>query len=96
MHDEKWRSFRGDMINGTGQLRLLLIFVDRSCRSCLSNITKLKKFRSQKSFLFSNGSANVVPNPMKTTKSKKQWIKPQVKDVRISMESTAYSSEVYR
>jgi len=31
---------------------------------------------------------------MKKNKSKKQWIKPQVKDVRISMESTAYSAVV--
>jgi coenzyme PQQ precursor peptide PqqA len=33
---------------------------------------------------------------MKPLKSKKQWIKPQMKEVRISMECTAYSSEVYR
>jgi hypothetical protein len=31
---------------------------------------------------------------MKTSKSKKQWIKPQVKAVRISLESTAYSAGV--
>jgi coenzyme PQQ precursor peptide PqqA len=35
-------------------------------------------------------------NPTKNVKNKKQWIKPQMKEVRISMESTAYSSEVYR
>jgi hypothetical protein len=31
---------------------------------------------------------------MKNTTNKKQWIKPQMKAVRISMESTAYSSEI--
>jgi hypothetical protein len=31
---------------------------------------------------------------MKTSQSKKQWIKPQAKEVRISMESTAYSAQV--
>jgi coenzyme PQQ precursor peptide PqqA len=31
---------------------------------------------------------------MKNAKNKKQWIKPQMKEVRISMEITAYSSEV--
>jgi coenzyme PQQ precursor peptide PqqA len=30
---------------------------------------------------------------MKNTQSKKQWTKPQLKEVRISMESTAYSAE---
>ena len=30
---------------------------------------------------------------MKPAKIKKQWTKPQVKEVRISMESTAYSAE---
>jgi coenzyme PQQ precursor peptide PqqA len=33
---------------------------------------------------------------MTTIPSKKQWIKPRMKDVRISMESTAYSSEMSR
>jgi len=33
---------------------------------------------------------------MKTTKIKKQWIKPEVKEVRVSMESTAYSSQAPR
>jgi len=33
---------------------------------------------------------------MKNAKPKKQWIKPEVKEVRISMESTAYSSEIHR
>jgi coenzyme PQQ precursor peptide PqqA len=33
---------------------------------------------------------------MKNSRSKKQWTKPQLKEVRISMESTAYSAEVYR
>jgi len=33
---------------------------------------------------------------MKNAQNKKQWIKPQMKEVRISMESTAYSSEVSR
>jgi coenzyme PQQ precursor peptide PqqA len=33
---------------------------------------------------------------MKKAKNKKQWIKPRMKDVPISMESTAYSSEAYR
>jgi len=33
---------------------------------------------------------------MNNAKNKKQWIKPQMKDVRISMESTAYSSQVSR
>jgi len=33
---------------------------------------------------------------MKTSSSKKQWIKPQVKEVRVSMESTAYSAEAQR
>ncbi len=33
---------------------------------------------------------------MKNAKNKKTWIKPQMKDVRISMESTAYSSQVRR
>ena len=32
--------------------------------------------------------------PMKNPKSKKQWIKPEMKDVRISLESTAYSASV--
>jgi coenzyme PQQ precursor peptide PqqA len=31
---------------------------------------------------------------MKNPSSKKQWIKPQVKEVRISMESTAYSAGI--
>lgn len=33
---------------------------------------------------------------MKNAKNKKQWVKPELKDVRISMESTAYSSEAQR
>ncbi len=31
---------------------------------------------------------------MKNTKTKKQWTKPEIKEVRISMESTAYSAGV--
>jgi hypothetical protein len=31
---------------------------------------------------------------MKNTKTKKQWIQPQLKEVRISLESTAYSAGV--
>ncbi len=31
---------------------------------------------------------------MKNSKAKKQWIKPKVKDVRISLEATAYSAGV--
>lgn|GEM_PF-5314309 len=31
---------------------------------------------------------------MNAASDKKQWIKPQIKEVRISMESTAYSAGV--
>jgi coenzyme PQQ precursor peptide PqqA len=34
--------------------------------------------------------------PMNPTKIKKQWIKPEVREVRLSMEATAYSAEISR
>ncbi len=33
---------------------------------------------------------------MNPTKIKKQWIKPEVREVRLSMEATAYSAEISR
>ena len=53
--------------------------------------------RNFKDFIFSRWSPYYESmNHTKNVKNKKQWIKPQMKEVRISMESTAYSSEVYR
>ena len=54
------------------------------------------QFRPQKNLSLSKTESIVRLKPMKNAQNKKQWIKPQMKEVRISMESTAYSPEAYR